>query len=61
MARKIKVAAAQVGAVDLNADRPSTLQRLIKLLHDAVSQGAQLILFPEVGTYVETGESHMFV
>ena len=47
MSRKIRVAAAQVGAVHLDSSRSSTLERLIKLLHNAASQGAQMVLFPE--------------
>ncbi|KAI9710961.1 MAG: hypothetical protein M1820_002398 [Bogoriella megaspora] len=47
MPRKIKVAAAQVGAVHHWTARTSTLKRLIGLLHSAHSQGAQLVVFPE--------------
>ncbi|KAI9656806.1 MAG: hypothetical protein M1821_003445 [Bathelium mastoideum] len=47
MPRKIKVAAAQVGAVHKWTDRASTLKRLIGLLHAAHSQGAQLVVYPE--------------
>ncbi|KAL9103614.1 MAG: hypothetical protein Q9187_008988, partial [Circinaria calcarea] len=48
MPRKLKVAAAQVGAVHIDSDRPATLDRLVKLLKDAASQGAQIVLFPEI-------------
>ena len=47
MARKIKVAAAQVGPVHKWTPRTSTLARLIGLLHSAHSQGAKLVVFPE--------------
>jgi Asp/Glu/hydantoin racemase/predicted amidohydrolase len=43
----IRIAAAQVGAIHRHADRADTLQRLIHLLQDAASQGAQVVLFPE--------------
>ena len=48
MPRILKVAAAQVGAVHTNADRSSTLQRLLKLLDQASENGAQIVLFPEL-------------
>ena len=41
------MAAAQVGAVHLDSQRSSTLNRMLKLLHEAASQGAQIVLFPE--------------
>ena len=47
MPRKIKVAAAQVGAVHKWTSRTSTLKRLIGLLHSAHSQGAKIVVFPE--------------
>jgi Asp/Glu/hydantoin racemase/predicted amidohydrolase len=47
MARTIRIAAAQVGAVHLDASRQKTLDRLIGLLEDAASKGAQVVLFPE--------------
>lgn len=47
MARKIKVAAAQMGPVHLTSDRKETLSRMVSLLQSASSQGAQLVLFPE--------------
>ena len=47
MARKITVAAAQVGAVHLKDDRKQTLDRMLRLLDEAVSRGAELVLFPE--------------
>lgn len=48
MPRILKVAAAQIGAINKGADRKETLDRLIKLLHDASSQGVKLVVFPEV-------------
>ncbi|KAK4503586.1 hypothetical protein PRZ48_004501 [Zasmidium cellare] len=47
MSRNIKVAAAQVGAVDLGASKKETVQRLIKLLHQAAEQKVQLVVYPE--------------
>ncbi|KXT01010.1 hypothetical protein AC578_4429 [Pseudocercospora eumusae] len=47
MSRRIRVAAAQIGAVHRTSARPETLQRMLKLLEIAASQGAQLVLFPE--------------
>lgn len=47
MARKIKVAAAQVGAVHRGAIKKETVGRLIKLLHDAAKEKVQLVVFPE--------------
>lgn len=47
MARKVKVAAAQVGAVHKSSSRESTMQRLLQLLNSAASEGAQLVVFPE--------------
>lgn len=47
MPRSIRIAAAQVGAVHLKEARQKTLDRLIRLLEDAVSKGAQVVLFPE--------------
>lgn len=45
--RVLKVAAAQVGAVNRDADKKETVQRMVKLLQDAISQGVQLVVFPE--------------
>lgn len=47
MARKLKVAAAQVGAVHKSAAKNETVSRLIKLLHDAAKEKVQLVVFPE--------------
>ncbi|EME83056.1 uncharacterized protein MYCFIDRAFT_137421 [Pseudocercospora fijiensis CIRAD86] len=47
MSRKITVAAAQVGAVHKDASKPETVQRLIKLLHEAAEKKVQLVVYPE--------------
>ncbi|WVQ92942.1 hypothetical protein IAU59_000003 [Kwoniella sp. CBS 9459] len=47
MARSLKVAAAQVGAVHRTTSRAEVLARLIKLVEDAASQGVKLVVFPE--------------
>lgn len=59
MARKIRVAAAQVGSVHYDADRLQTLNRLIQLLKDAASRGAQIVLFPEI-TFTTFFPRHLF-
>ena len=47
MARKLRVAAAQVGAVHRDADKKETVKRLIKLLNEAARNNVQLVVFPE--------------
>lgn len=47
MARIIKVAAAQVGAVHRDAEKSETVQRLVNLLREAAEQKVQLVVFPE--------------
>ncbi|KAI8938685.1 hypothetical protein NX059_004552 [Plenodomus lindquistii] len=47
MTRTIRIAAAQVGAVHRTDDRRKTIDRLIALLTEAASLGAQVVLFPE--------------
>lgn len=47
MARTLKVAAVQVGAVHRFSPREETLQRLIVLLNTAAQKGAQLVVYPE--------------
>ena len=49
MARKIRVAAAQIGAVHRTSPRAETLERMLRLLETAATQGADLVLFPETG------------
>jgi len=48
MPRYLTVAAAQVGPVHRDSDRVHTLNRLIRLLQSAASEGAKLVLFPEL-------------
>lgn len=48
MARKITVAAAQMGPVHRWNSREEVMDRLIKLLTNAASSGAQLVVFPEL-------------
>lgn len=47
MARKITVAAAQVGAVHKDSQRPETLSRLISLLEQASQNGVEVLVYPE--------------
>lgn len=47
MARKVIIAAAQMGATHRTDKREDTLNRMIKLLSIAASQGANVVLFPE--------------
>jgi predicted amidohydrolase len=47
MSRKIKAAAAQVGAIDRTTSKKEVVARLIKLLHSAAEQKVQLVVFPE--------------
>jgi predicted amidohydrolase len=47
MARTITVAAAQIGAVHRSSTREDTMNRIIALLDQAASQGAQLVVYPE--------------
>jgi len=48
MSRIVRVAAAQMGPVQLSANRQETLERMISLLEDAAAQGAQIVVFPEL-------------
>ena len=59
MPRKIKVAAAQVGSVHYDADRASTLSRLLNLLREAAGCGARIALFPEI-TFTTFFPRHLF-
>lgn len=47
MTRIIKLAAAQVGAINRDADRKQTLSRLLSLLTQAAAEKVQLVVFPE--------------
>lgn len=46
MARRITVAAAQVGAVHKDSQRSETLSRLIALLEEAGKKGVQVLVYP---------------
>lgn len=48
MARKIRIAAAQIGAVHRTTPRSEVLQRMISLLEDASQHQAEVVLFPEI-------------
>ncbi|KAK5129626.1 hypothetical protein LTR08_003025 [Meristemomyces frigidus] len=47
MSRKITVAAAQVGAIDLSTPKKDVVERLVKLLREAAEKKVQLVVFPE--------------
>ena len=48
MSRIVRVAAAQIGAVNAWDTREATMKRMKTLLRDAADQGAKLVLFPEI-------------
>ena len=48
MTRIVTVAGAQLGPVQLADDRASVVDRMIVLLQEAASQGADLVVFPEL-------------
>ncbi len=48
MARIVTVAAAQLGPIARNETRPAVVRRLIELLRQAKSHGADLAVFPEL-------------
>lgn len=48
MVRTLRLAAAQMGATHRTDERQHTLNRMIKLLHKAANEDAQLVLFPEL-------------
>lgn len=52
--RSLKVAAAQVGAVQVGTKKKEIVDRLTKLLQQAIFQGVHLVVFPETAftTYV---------
>ncbi|KAI9822608.1 MAG: hypothetical protein M1827_000327 [Pycnora praestabilis] len=60
MPRTLKVAAAQIGAVHLSSSRASTLERMLALLQEAASQGAQLVVFPECA-FTTFFPRHLFI
>lgn len=59
MPRTIRIAAAQVGAVHRTDSRSNTLKRLVRLLEEAASKGAQVVLFPEC-TFTTFFPRHFF-
>ncbi|KAK0266675.1 hypothetical protein LTR91_022525 [Friedmanniomyces endolithicus] len=44
----VRLAAAQMGATHRSDPRKKTLERMLELLNDAASQGAEVVLFPEI-------------
>jgi predicted amidohydrolase len=48
MARRLKIAAAQLGPIHLADDRPRVVRRLCALLREAHGTGAKLVVFPEL-------------
>ena len=48
MTRKIGVAAAQLGAVNLADSREAVAKRLAELFRDAIGRGARFVVFPEL-------------
>ena len=48
MARHCKVAAAQLGPINLADDRASVVERLIAMLHEAHGYGCRYVVFPEL-------------
>ena len=48
MARRLKVAAAQLGAINLADSRESVVKRLIEMLREAHGSGCKLVVFPEL-------------
>jgi predicted amidohydrolase len=48
MSRYLKVAAAQLGPVQLADDRKSVVKRLIDMLHEADAQGCKFVVFTEL-------------
>ncbi|PWY65464.1 carbon-nitrogen hydrolase [Aspergillus eucalypticola CBS 122712] len=48
MPRTVRLAAAQMGTTNKWSSREETLNRMILLLKDAATQGAKLVLFPEI-------------
>ena len=48
MSRKIRVAAAQLGAINLADSRTAVVKRLVAMLREAASMGAKFVVFPEL-------------
>lgn len=48
MSRHLRIAAAQLGALNLSDSRTSATQRLVNLLREAHGMGARFVVFPEL-------------
>ncbi len=48
MARHLKIAAAQLGPLNMSDTRESAAKRLVALFRDAVGMGARFVVFPEL-------------
>jgi N-carbamoyl-D-amino-acid hydrolase len=48
MARHLRIAAAQLGPLNLADNRVTATARLVKLMHDAHAMGAKFVVFPEL-------------
>jgi predicted amidohydrolase len=48
MTRKLKVAAAQLGAINVADNRESVVKRLLEMLREAHASGCKLVVFPEL-------------
>ena len=48
MSRKIRIAAAQLGAINLADTRAVVVKRLVAMLREAASMGAKFVVFPEL-------------
>ncbi|MDG2113338.1 MAG: N-carbamoyl-D-amino-acid hydrolase [Actinomycetota bacterium] len=46
--RRLTIAAAQLGPIDLDHSRESAVARLVDLLREAAGRGAQFVVFPEL-------------
>lgn len=46
--RKFKVAGVQIGGIQRSTPKSETVERLVKLLHEAADNGAKLAVFPEL-------------
>ncbi len=48
MSRKIRIAAAQLGAINLADTRAAVVKRLVAMLRESASMGAKFVVFPEL-------------
>lgn len=48
MSRKLMVGAAQLGPISLSETRTQVVSRLVELMHQAKTRGAQIVVFPEL-------------